>query len=152
MAGLTDRYDRKKGGQQTLQMFAVGSRVSPVQIRLDWTRKVRVGKGRYRVSCFTVALQSGSLQLYTDSGGRVLLVDIPFRYAYWTRQGYASLRPTPTTDPNLSKPTHRVRVERNVKIPMRDGVNLSTLIFRPARPGKYPSGSRGRAGPRARWA
>jgi len=138
MAGLTDRYDRRKGGQQTLQMLAVGGRMTPVQLRLDWTRQLRVGKTRLQVSRFTVAFRSGSLQMYTDLTGRVLLVDIPLRYAYWARKGYASLRPTAPTDPNLSKPTFRVRVERNVKIPMRDGVSLSTLVFRPIRPGRYP--------------
>lgn len=138
MAGLTDVYDRKKGGQQTVQMFAVGGRVSPVQLRLDWTRPVVLGKTSHQVSRFTVALRSGSLKLYIDGAGRVLLVDIPRRYAYWVRKGFASLRPTPVMDPKLSKPTHTVRMYRNVKIPMRDGVNLSTLVFRPAKPGKYP--------------
>jgi len=138
MAGLTDQYDRKRGGEQTVKMFAVGSRVSPIQLRWEWTRVLRVGSASHRVSRFTVALQSGTLDLYIDGAGRVLLVDIPFRYAYWVRQGFASLRPRPVVDPNLSQPTHQVRVYRNVKIPMRDGVKLSTLVFRPAKPGKYP--------------
>ena len=38
----------------------------------------------------------------------------------------------------LSQPTHKVRLEHNVRVPMRDGVTLSADIYRPAADGKYP--------------
>ena len=38
----------------------------------------------------------------------------------------------------LSQPTHKVRMEHNVRVPMRDGVTLSADIYRPAADGKYP--------------
>ncbi len=38
-----------------------------------------------------------------------------------------------------SKPKSRVRVERNVRIPMRDGVTLAADLYRPDAPGKFPA-------------
>src|SRR5262249_50547899 len=38
----------------------------------------------------------------------------------------------------LSKPTHKVRVEKNVRIPIRDGVTLAADIYRPDEDGKFP--------------
>jgi uncharacterized protein len=38
----------------------------------------------------------------------------------------------------LSQPTHKIRMQHNVRIPMRDGVTLSADIYRPAADGKYP--------------
>jgi putative CocE/NonD family hydrolase len=39
----------------------------------------------------------------------------------------------------LSKPTDRVKTEIDVKVPMRDGVALSTDIYRPDAEGKFPA-------------
>ncbi len=38
-----------------------------------------------------------------------------------------------------SQPVHKVKVDRNVSIPMRDGVRLSADIFRPDAEGKFPA-------------
>ena len=38
----------------------------------------------------------------------------------------------------LPMPQHRLRVERNISIPMRDGIRLACDIFRPKEPGRYP--------------
>src|SRR5262245_57043142 len=42
-------------------------------------------------------------------------------------------------DARLSKPTHRVRMESDVRVPMRDGVTVSVDIFRPDADGRFPS-------------
>ncbi len=39
---------------------------------------------------------------------------------------------------NLSQPTHDIMFEFDVKVPLRDGVELSANIWRPKAPGKYP--------------
>ncbi len=39
----------------------------------------------------------------------------------------------------LSQPQHKVRMEHNVKVRMRDGVELSTDIYRPDAPGRFPT-------------
>jgi putative CocE/NonD family hydrolase len=39
----------------------------------------------------------------------------------------------------LSKPTHKVKVEMDVRIPMRDGVTTSVDIYRPDAEGRFPA-------------
>ena len=39
----------------------------------------------------------------------------------------------------LSQPKYKVRREANVRVPMRDGVTLSTDIYFPDAPGKFPA-------------
>ncbi|HEY7391796.1 MAG TPA: CocE/NonD family hydrolase [Bryobacteraceae bacterium] len=39
----------------------------------------------------------------------------------------------------LSKPQYKVRIEANVRVPMRDGVTLATDIIRPDAEGKFPA-------------
>lgn len=39
----------------------------------------------------------------------------------------------------LSKPTYKVKVEKNVRIPMRDGVTTSVDIYRPDAEGRFPA-------------
>jgi putative CocE/NonD family hydrolase len=39
---------------------------------------------------------------------------------------------------NLSRPTYRVHPDHNVRIPMRDGVELSADVYRPDADGKFP--------------
>jgi putative CocE/NonD family hydrolase len=39
----------------------------------------------------------------------------------------------------LSKPTYKVRIEVDVKVPMRDGIGLSVDIYRPDAEGKFPA-------------
>jgi len=39
----------------------------------------------------------------------------------------------------LSKPVHRVRMENDVRVKMRDGVSVSVDIYRPDEPGRFPS-------------
>ena len=58
------------------------------------------------------------------------------------RGGQSLSSPAPVTHfdkDRLSKPTYQVRVEHNVRVRMRDGVELSTDIFRPDAEGRFPA-------------
>jgi len=44
----------------------------------------------------------------------------------------------PVAGQSPTQPTYKVIIELDVKVPMRDGVRLSTNIFRPDDPGKFP--------------
>ena len=70
--------------------------------------------------------------------GKVYLADVPSQQAAYVRAGFEVLRQTEEKDPLISKPTHKVKVERGVGVPMRDGVKLSTDLYRPEGDGKYP--------------
>lgn len=39
----------------------------------------------------------------------------------------------------VSQPTHKLRVERNVRITARDGTSLACDVYRPQEPGRYPA-------------
>lgn len=55
-------------------------------------------------------------------------------------KGYEGLFVDPTTKmPELSQPTLTAKVERGVKIPLRDGVELAADLARPTAEGKYPA-------------
>ena len=42
-------------------------------------------------------------------------------------------------DATLSKPAHRVRIENDIRVAMRDGVTVSVDIYRPDADGRFPS-------------
>jgi hypothetical protein len=54
-------------------------------------------------------------------------------------QSAQSARITHYDESNLSQPRYRVRFEHNVRIPMRDGIELSADIYRPEADGKFPT-------------
>ena len=56
-----------------------------------------------------------------------------FALFYWLCPGQLL-----AAEPVLSQPTYQVKMELNVPVPMRDGVRLSTDIYRPAAAGKFP--------------
>ena len=39
----------------------------------------------------------------------------------------------------ISQPQYKIRAERDVYVPMRDGVKLAANIFRPDAEGKFPA-------------
>jgi putative CocE/NonD family hydrolase len=51
---------------------------------------------------------------------------------------YIGSSPTVAGDDQLSRPLYSVRREFNTLVPMRDGVRLSTDIYRPDAPGRFP--------------
>src|SRR5262249_24774306 len=69
---------------------------------------------------------------------KVYFADVPAQRACYVRDGYESLRKAEEKDPLLSRPEHQVRVERDVGVPMHDGIKLSTDLYRPEKEGKYP--------------
>jgi predicted acyl esterase len=47
--------------------------------------------------------------------------------------------PSKADGPVVMKPAYRVRVERNIQIPTRDGTKLSADLIRPDADGKFPA-------------
>ena len=45
----------------------------------------------------------------------------------------------PTTKNQPAKATYKMKVEKNVMVPARDGVHLAVDIYRPDAPGKFPA-------------
>ena len=50
----------------------------------------------------------------------------------------AGIAPQGSEEPR-SQPEYRIKTQINLKVPMRDGVNLAADVFRPDAPGKFPT-------------
>ena len=59
------------------------------------------------------------------------LGEVAAQKAAFVREGFEDLRKAEVTDPSLSAPKYEVAIDRGVAVPMRDGLKLSTDIYRP---------------------
>ena len=96
-----------------------------------------------KVRRYVVDLLGTEVIVMAGARSRVLSVAVPSRYALWYRKGYEALgkramRRGGEGPGPISKPVHEIVVQKNVQVPMRDGVKLATDIYRPKKKGKYP--------------
>ena len=133
-------YDRAKGGKQKVPVFVLPG----AMVDRHPGGQGRGGAGRRRPGPEAPPVPVRSLAAWTS----------PSTPGPTTaRSTWPTSRPSrpPTSGPgsrpsgrprrrtrSISKPTHKVTVERGVGVPMRDGVKLSTDVYRPEGDGKYP--------------
>jgi hypothetical protein len=131
-------YDKDKGGKQTLPLFIIPGAME--EASLEWKEELErsIGGKDMRFQEYLYGLPGVDITLWVDEGGRLYLADVPAQNAAYVREGYEILLQKPVTDPLLSKPEYEIVEDRNVKVPMRDGVELATDIYRPADEGKFP--------------
>jgi predicted acyl esterase len=87
---------------------------------------------------FVYGVPGVDINVLAGKDGRVYLAEVPAQNATFVREGYEGLRKAPETDPLLSNATHEVKLDKAVGVPMRDGIKLSTEIYRPAGVEKAP--------------
>ena len=132
-------YDQAAGGKQTFPLFIIPAVVMDASLeRLDTVER-SVGGRLQAFTRYTYALPGVDVTLWVDDHDRVCFGDVPAQHAAYVREGYEVLRLAEVTDPNVSQPTHEIVVDDDTWVPMRDGVRLSTDIYRPDGPGKYPA-------------
>lgn len=88
-------------------------------------------------------------RLLTNAKGIPIWFDVPAQKLTTFVEGFESFVPESAVPhtivdsgawrEKLSKPEHAIVREENVKVPMRDGVKLAADVFRPEKPGKYPT-------------
>ncbi len=132
-------YDRAAGGKQTMPLLVLNA-LTVVDGSLEFTDYVErsVGGRDLKLQRYQLGVPGVDLTVWADEAGKVYFVDVPSQRAYYVREGYESLRVAEQPDPTLSQPTFEVIEERGVEIPMRDGVKLSTDIYRPKADGQVP--------------
>lgn len=132
MSQALRRYDAKQGGKQALSILFVGSAIQ-MNGSLEPLEPVeRTVDGRdYRFLRYAYGVPGVDITVWADEAGKLYLADVPAQRAYYVREGFEALRHEPASDPLLSAPTYKVVEERGVRIPMRDGVELATDIYRP---------------------
>lgn len=127
LTSVIRRYDRTKNGVQSFPVYVLpgfpgGTDHRRQTATIEWIRHTgdfdefayEVPAGRYNV----LADRDGLIQRIENQNGRMTLV----------RDGVAG----------LAEAREPVTIERNVSVRMRDGVELSTDIFRPRRAGRFP--------------
>lgn len=124
-------YDRSKGGPQKFPLLGIPGAALDVTIEAKGKVERAVGGKDISLTNFVYSLPGVDLQVFADAAGKVYLVEVPTQKAAFVREGYAALRRPEATDPLLSAPKYEVEMERGVKVPMRDGVNLATDVYRP---------------------
>lgn len=132
-------YDRAKGGKQTLPLFALPGAM--IDLTLEAKGEVERAVGGHDLKFRRYLYTVGGVEITVFVGAddnKLYLADVPAQQAAYVRAGFEALRQTDEKDPLVSKPEHAVQVEHGVGVPMRDGVKLSTDIYRPEKPGQYP--------------
>jgi putative CocE/NonD family hydrolase len=135
---LVRRYDQAKGGKQTFPVFVLPGRMVDVTLERKDPAERGVGGKDVQFTRYVYALLGIDITLWLDPAGKLVLAEVPVQHAVYVREGYELLARTPETDPLLSTPKHEVQIERNVGVPMRDGVKLLTDLYRPKADGKFP--------------
>ncbi len=131
-------YDKKKAGKQEFPLFILpGVMMKGSLERLDKVDR-SIGARDMKFVRYTYALPGVNVTVWADDQGKVYLADVPAQHAAYIREGYEILRRKAETEAGVSQPTFKVKTERNVQVPMRDGVKLSTNIYQPQAEGKYP--------------
>jgi len=131
-------YDQTEGGKQTFSLFIVPAVVMDATLEKleDVTRSV--GGRMQTFSTYRYGLPGVDIIVWVDEENRVCFGDVPSQHGAYVRNGYEVLMKKPETDTLLSQPVHDIVVDDEVGVPMRDGIELATDIYRPDAEGRFP--------------
>lgn len=131
-------YDKEKGGKQTFPCFSIPGFMGTVTLEeLEEVDRIVGGKD-IKFRKFLYALADVDLILWVDENDKLYLAEVPAQKANYVRDGFEILMQRPVQDPLLSQPEYEIREDMNIGVPMRDGINLSTNIYRPKVDEKFP--------------
>ncbi|MBO0720817.1 MAG: CocE/NonD family hydrolase, partial [Blastocatellia bacterium] len=134
-------FDPAKEGTQSIEVFLLDAAVT---MKVDVSKKkslaIETGGVKQVDDIYLLHLPGVELDLHVAEGARFAALDIPSQKLQVIRPGYENFLVDKTTlHPELSQPTLKTKVEKGVRIKMRDGVELVADIVRPAGDGKYPA-------------
>nr|MBN2277747.1 CocE/NonD family hydrolase [candidate division Zixibacteria bacterium] len=131
-------YDQEKGGKQTFPLFIVPAVIMDGNLeRIDTQERAVAGEFR-RFTLYRYGLPGVDVTLWVDDEDRICFGDVPAQHAVYVREGYEVLMVREEADSLLSQPKYEVRVEKNVMVPMRDGIRLATDIYLPDSSAQFP--------------
>ncbi len=138
MTQVVHRYDAAKGGKQEFPVLILPKTMGSmsVQSKEPAERAVRgrdVKFARYQLSMFGIDLLA-----WLDPAGKLVYAEVPVQHAAYVREGYELLMQQDESDPKLSKAAYECKIERNIGVPMRDGLALLTDLYQPKAEGKFP--------------
>jgi putative CocE/NonD family hydrolase len=138
MSQTISAYDQEAGGEQEFPLFIIPGRV--FDITVEQLEKVeRDVMGRFQeFTLYRYSLPGVDVTLWLDEDNRVVFGDVPAQHGAYVRDGYESLRLSGDVDTTVSQASFEVMVERDIGVPMRDGIALATDIYRPDGEGAFP--------------
>jgi putative CocE/NonD family hydrolase len=131
-------YDVQKGGRQTFPIFVLPGGQVDAFLEKKGTEDRTVSGRDLKLANYLYELGGVDITIWADEEGKIFLASVPAQGAHYVRDGYEDLMKAAVTDPLLSTAKYDVVEERNVMVPMRDGVKLATDIFRPKDEAKAP--------------
>ncbi len=132
-------YDAKAGGKQTFPLLILnGPVIMDASLELLETVERSIGGKDLTFIKYKYAVPGVDIFVWADEAGKIYLGDVPAQRAAYVRTGFEALRVAQEVDPKLSKPTYDVVVDRGVKVPMRDGIELAADVYRPKAEGAFP--------------
>ena len=131
-------YDQKLGGKQTFPLFIIPAIIMDASLeRLETVERTVMGRHQ-RFTLYLYGVPGVDITVWVDEQNRVCMGDVPSQHGAYVREGYEALRLKEEPDSLLSGPGFEVTVDKNVGIPMRDGIELATDIYRPDSEGRFP--------------
>jgi len=130
------RVDRRRAGPQKVPLFLTTGGCGLATVESAGVRRREVGDREVMLECFHLVVDGVRMRVLADTG-RICFVEAPAYNSALVREGYRALLPRLPIDQVRSRPL-RLGVERNVRVPMRDGVDLVADIYRPRRAGRRP--------------
>jgi hypothetical protein len=132
-------YDQAKAGRQTIRIFYVpGKEVIETGITRQDPIECLVKGTMLKLTPYFFENRDGELTIYTDTSDRVIFIESPHQYMIGVRQGYEELLQIKKMEPGVSAAQYEVVKEKNVMVPMRDGISLATDIYKPKAEGPWP--------------
>jgi len=139
MSQAVRAYDQRKGGDRSFPLFFIPA--MPLKASLEFLesleRTVAGEKRLFRKFLYRMNPVYDVI-ITVDRLDRICLAEYPAQNGLFVRQGFEALRPGKSPADILSTPEHGVVVDKDIGIPMKDGFELATDIYRPAGVGKYP--------------
>ena len=133
-----DVYDENQGGKQEFPLFIIPHVVMQGSLERQDVVERTVGAQDLVLRRYVYGLPGVDVTLYVDPQGRIVFGDVPAQHGAYVREGYEALRCPVEADSLVSRPIYEVDLAANVRIPMRDGIELATDIYRPRTEERVP--------------
>ena len=131
-------YDQETGGEQAFPLFIIPGAVFDLALeRLETVERTVMGRHQ-AFTLYRYSLPGVDVTVWVDKDNRVVFGDVPAQHGAYVRDGYEALMIKEETDSLVSQAEFEVVLDRDARVPMRDGLELATDIYRPDADGTFP--------------
>jgi len=141
-SSIARAFDPAGGPSQKIDiLFLDSGTLMQAEVIQKSPKTIEVAGKKRVVRVYRIRFPTGvDVDIYVNEDGASVAWDVPAQSIKAIAPGYDNLVVDPTTlMPELSQPTLKARVEKGVRIRMRDGVELAADIAFPDAPGQHPA-------------